>query len=324
MTLAVAIPVWNDASGLSTLLAQIGKMGCFDQLVVVDDGSDQAVALSHPELLSEQEDLQAILLRNESSKGAGQARNRALEVVTCEHLVFFDSDDLFTAEFPRLWRQLAGRVFDFCIYKHHDSRVLDRGDRGQMVLDAALWRLAGCAVGELQELSGQAVIKLAETANYPWNKIYRTNFLREQGLRFSEIPVHNDIAMHWDSFSRASVILASDRVAATHIVQSGGQRLTNRRSVDRLRVFEPLRHVADEIRTQHGNCSDLMLAFLRFSSGLIDWVRGNITEELRPDLDRKTAGFLDQVLEENVFPWLSRADPILALRLTLLMVQGEK
>jgi len=179
-------------------------------------------------------------------------------------------------------------------------------------------------VGELQEPSSRAAVTLAETANYPWNKIYRTNFLRDQGLRFSEIPVHNDIAMHWDSFSRASVILASDRVAATHIVQPGGQRLTNRRSADRLRVFEPLRHVADEIRSQHGNCSDLMLAFLRSSSGLLDWVRGNITEELRPELDRKTAGFLDQVLEVQVFSWLSRADPLLALHLTLLMAQGEK
>lgn len=327
MTLALAIPVRNDARGLAALLVQVAGMGCFEQLVVVDDGSDPPVDLKDRDIYPALPGVDVTVLRNDTAQGAGQARNRALEAITTSHMVFFDSDDLFTAEFLPLWRSLAGRDFDFCICKHNDSRVLERGGWGLMAHDGALWRLAGCGAAALQAVDAVAAPYLAETANYPWNKIYRTGFLRQHDLRCSEIPVHNDIALHWLSFAHARDILASDRVAVTHFVHPGGSRLTNRQGAERLRVFEPLDQVGAHIRADIGaekaDARALMLALLRFSSGLTGWVRGNIDPALHPDLDRLAAGFFSRQLDRQSFAALGRTDPVLALRLNLLMAAGR-
>ncbi len=324
MKLALAIPVWNDTPGLAALLAQARRMGCFDQVVVVDDGSDTPVDLNDREVFDDLPGADIILLRNDTPHGAGQARNRALEAVTASHLVFFDSDDQFTTQFAPLWRSLERRVFDFCLYKHNDNRVLARGGWGQGAQDNALWRLAGCAVGALQVVDETAAAWLAETSNYPWNKIYRTAFLREYGLRFSEIPVHNDLALHWMCFAHGRNILASDRVAATHFVHPAGARLTNRRGSERLRVFEPLNEVVAHIRAGKGRNSALMLALLRFASGLTSWIRGNIDPALHGDLDRLAARFFARHLDSGSFQILIRSDPVLALRLNLLMAMGSR
>ena len=44
-SLALVIPVYNDATGLVSLLRQVADLGCFDQLVIGDDASDQPVTL---------------------------------------------------------------------------------------------------------------------------------------------------------------------------------------------------------------------------------------------------------------------------------------
>jgi len=326
MTLALAIPVHNDAENLRILLRQVAALGCFDQIVIIDDGSAEPLDLA---LVPAPLRLRTTLLRNPEARGAGQARNRALMEVTADRVLFFDADDIFTNAFPGLWHELRGQDFDFCIFKHHDSRILTAGDLGQMPLDDALWRLAGCASGGLRLVTEQGLARLAETANYPWNKVYSTGFLRDCGLRFSEIPVHNDIAAHWDSFSWAQAtggrVLASDRIAVTHFVHPEGGRLTNRRSEERLRVFEPLNHARIGIRDRQGGQSPLMLSLMRFSCGLLDWVRGNIVADLHDRFDVLSVRYLDALLEQgDVLDWVRQRDPVLALRMLLMMGHGGR
>ncbi len=324
MKLALAIPVWNDALGLSRLLAQVGQLGCFDQIVVVDDGSNPALDLTDQTLFPSEVSAEISLLRNETPQGAGQARNRALAVVEASHVLFFDADDVLTDELPALWRSLAGRDFDFCIFKHADSRLSQTGGWGQTALDEGLWRLAGCSSGALQLLPEAGYALLAQTANYPWNKIYRTEFLRRNRIRFSEIPVHNDILAHWMGFIHARTVLVSDRVAAVHFIRSKAERLTNRRGAERLRVLEPLQQVVVEIRRRQGCESALMAAFLRFSSGLFDWMRGNIDPSLHRALDRAVSGFLADCIDRNMMASMVSRDPVLALRLMLMLMLGQE
>ena len=313
MTLTLAIPVWNDAEALVTLLHQATAMGCFDRVIVVDDGSDPAIDAEN--LPFER----CLLLRHDSPKGAGAARNLALDHIETSHVLFFDSDDHLLPDVAALWRDLQDQPFDFCIAQHNDSQVLARGGWGQMEADNALWRLAGCASGALTRPSPAQAALLAETTNYPWNKIYRTAFLREHDIRFSEVPVHNDIAAHWLGFVHADRVLASDRKIATHFVRRGGDRLTNRRGSERLQVFSVFDDVAHGIADVHSPKSDLMRAFLRFATDLINWIRGIIDAPLIGALDTAVADFVRRALPPEAFAWIVRADPVLALRLNLLM-----
>ena len=307
---ALIIPVWNDRSGVERLLKQARRLDCFSEVIIVDDASMQP--LEEDRLCRAWGEGHLRLFRQTSQQGAGAARNLALEHVSASHLMFFDSDDLLTPELVFLLRDLAGRDFDFCLFRHHDSRPGRWGRYGQMSSDDALWRLAGVATGALQKIdSGQATL-LAGTINYPWNKIYRTDFLQKHDIRCAETPVHNDIPLHWLSFLHGRHILTSDRIAARHFVTRGGNRLTNRSGRERLSVFTPLRSVATAT-----DGHPLMTAFLRFACNLFDWIRGILDPAFRSEFQSEMRHFLQQIATPTLFAEIVQRDPVLARRITL-------
>ena len=309
MNLSLIIPVRNDQVGVTKLIEQVLGFNLFEQIIVVDDGSDVPVVV--PKGIE--------LIRSDTSRGAGAARNQGLDLVRCDHTLFFDSDDLFTHELPELWADLQSKpAFDFCLFRHNDNRVFLRQSWGQMPLDNALWRRSG-GHGALWRVSQNARAALVQTANYPWNKIYRTDFLKDHKLQFSKHVVHNDITMHWQSFALAKIIFASNRVAAHHIVTPHADRLTNEAGRVRLGVFEPLSIAAKVV----AHDKFLQSAFFQFSAGLLDWVRDILDPDLYEELDANTASFWQKHLDSDSFERVSQHDPILALRLALQMAGGQ-
>ena len=168
MSLGLVIPVWNDQEALNRLLDQVRQMSLFDEIVVVDDGSDIPVEVDAALGLPVQ------VIRHDHARGPGVARNAGLAELTSEYVLFFDSDDLLTEELPRLWKELQGETFDFCIFRHCDSRQSRQGRWRQMPYDDAFWRQAGMGGRALRDLPEAARPILARTANYPWNKIFTT------------------------------------------------------------------------------------------------------------------------------------------------------
>jgi hypothetical protein len=309
MTLALVIPVRNDHDGLRALIAQAQGFDIFTQIIIVDDGSEQPVVV--PPGIH--------LIRHAQSQGAGVARNTGLASVTCDHVIFFDSDDLFTREFVYLWADLeTTAAFDFCLFRYNDSRISALGNWGQMPQDNALWRKAA-GHGALWDVAKTAQAALVQTSNYPWNKVYRTSFLNDNDLQFSHHIVHNDISIHWQSFALADKVLASDRIGAHHVVHPTGQRLTNEAGRDRLDVFKPLEMAAKAVANDHL----LKQAFLQFTANLLDWVREVLSPDLHADLDAKTGSFWGRYFDEESFKVAVRNDPILAMRLILQMAGGR-
>ncbi len=259
----------------------------------------------------------------DTTRLTGPARNRALEHVTAEYLVYMDSDDSFGPEFPALWREVAGSGCDLCLFRHHDTRQDRAGRLGQMPQDEGLWRRAGLGGGAAAPalLTEPARAHLAETANYPWNKIYRTALLRARGIGCAETLVHEDIRLHWLALLHADKVIASPRIGALHRVAEGADRLTNRRGTERLEVFGVLDEVFDVLAEARAR-RDLLPAFLRFASGLFDWIRGQIAPDLAPRWRAALRGFLMARLTPALAAELARRDPVLALRLTLQMAEG--
>nr|WP_275411585.1 glycosyltransferase family A protein [Shimia biformata] len=322
----MVIPVRNDQDRLCRVLRQAAGLGIFDQVVIVDDGSEPPAHADGCGFDTGPEEAQVVILRQDSPAGAGAARNRAIAHVTTSHLLFFDSDDQLTRDLGALWQELQGKPFDFCLFRHHDSRSQRRGIWGQMALDNALWRQAGAGHATLFTPARGALAALAETANYPWNKIYRTGFLRDHpDVRCSPTPLHNDIRLHWMSFLHADTVLASDRVAAIHEVREGGGRMTNRTSAERLCVFEPLTEVAAALADAPDAAGPPGLgdAFITFAAGLLDWVRSALDAAHHPALDQATRAFWQTHMDPPLFDRISRRDPVLALRLCLQMAGGD-
>lgn len=293
--LALVIPVWNDAEGLARLLQVARDLGCFAQIVVVDDGSDVPVPPA-PDVT---------LIRHATPRGGGVARNAGLDHVTCAHVLFFDADDLITPDLLDLLGDLGaclqdGGSFDFCLFKHADSRVALEPRWGQPDWDEALWARARHAVGTLDQARPEALPVLAQTANYPWNKIYRTGFLRDHGIGCAATAVHQDIPLHWLAFLMARTVLVSDRICAWHAVGLTGARLTNRRGPERLQVFQALDPVARAVAQADDPAWRAALA--DFTLGLVDWIAARIDPEYLAALRVAEAAFLDRLGPDHTLP----------------------
>lgn len=316
MRLTVAIPARNDAPGLLRLLDRLGRLGCAAHVVVVDDGSDrplEAAALARAAALPGDA---LTLLRHETPRGPGTARNLALAHVPTDHLLYLDADDLPTAELPPLLADLKGETFDVCLFKHHDTRAEQELAWGQMPWDEAHWQAAGLALGALREATSEATAHLSRTANYPWNKIYRTAFLRERGIGCSEIMVHEDVELHWRSFLHARRILTSDRVAVIHHVAPGGGRLTNRTGPERLEVFAPLARIAAELAAgPPDRQARLAPPFFAFTAGLLDWIEANLDPAHHARFHAAARDWINAHLPEGMADRIAAEDPPLSTRL---------
>lgn len=310
LDLTVAIPSHNDNGHLTRLLSHLAALKFTRSIIVVDDGS--LPAPDHDTLIkaSGLAPAQLTLLRQPQVAGAGAARNRALLHTTTKHLLFMDADDLPTRELRALCRSLAqAGEFDFCMFQHHDSRMGQSGQWGQMAFDQSLWDKTELNHRNLSEVSTTDAACLAQTANYPWNKIYRTDFLHAHRLRCSDTLVHNDIALHWKSFLRAGRILSSARIGVTHFVTPGGDRLTNRLGAERLRVFEPLEEIALEISVENTQKSPYALAFFGFVLGLLCWVNESLDPSLRSELAQRSTAFFNRYLSRSMRTQLKQQRP---------------
>ena len=323
MKLSLVIPVWNDLDGLDRLLRQVAELGLFSQVIVSDDASDSPVG---PENIPASQGFSGdiLWLRSDTQRGAGHARNIALERITGSHVIFFDSDDLFAGDFPAIaaLAEAETEPFDFVIFRHDDSRILDEGRRGSFPAEEKRWQASG-ANESLKELTTAQAIELCQISAYPWNKIYRTDFLRENDIRCTEIAVHNDLELHWSSFVVARRILATQLIGATHFFHAAGSRLTNRRGDERLDVFDAFVRVLSRI-VKEPDLDQLgfIHPFVHFSFKLTEWIRKNVDGEYHDQLVAKSRGFWHSVASPQMMTLIAYRDPALARKINRLLFDG--
>ncbi|NVO25736.1 glycosyltransferase family 2 protein [Donghicola mangrovi] len=321
--LAVVIPVWNDAEGLARLLPQVLALPEVVQVIVVDDASDPPCNADNIALGDWAGDARLIWARSEDQRGAGHARNLGLGMVEADHVLYFDSDDIILPEFIDLIADLSQADtpdFDFCLFRHVDSRRRAQGIEAPLASDQFHWDMIGLP-NDPRLITRDEAARLCRVSAYPWNKIYKTEFLRLHQIKCTEIMVHNDVELHWTSFMRASNIIASTRVCCEHFVSPGGSRLTNRSGKDRLQVFEALNAVQEALVSAPETSIVFIDAALEFYLNLFQWIYDFLDEELRKAFMSKAQDFLFANMSVPLVTLAATRDPMLARRLNTLLTR---
>lgn len=319
-SLGIVIPVWNLPDDLVHLLEQVSQMGIFSEIVVSDDGSNKSCDPAELGFTEDRLGARLVYLRSPEQRGAGHARNIALSSVTAHNLLFFDADDHLAPGLSAIWQQhLDADCPDFTIFRHSDSRVKEReGREGTFYNEEMRWRLAlGTRPAAILTLA--EAVELCSISSYPWNKIYRTDFLREAEISCSETPVHNDIRLHWLSFLKARRIQADARIGAVHIIQDRTHHLTVRQGVERLCVG-PILQELGAILQENPGCQIFLRQFIQFADELCRWNLDHIDPLIMPDFKRLMIEFYMQLSPED-FRFFSAWRPDQAEEIVTFLLQ---
>lgn len=173
--------------------------------------------------IPQRDDLQTVVIHDNEARGAGWARNRALESANGEYVIFADSDDFFHPCFNGLLDKLKEETADL-IFFNADSVNLET--------NTPSWRAnhLNRIIGSNDSVWQQRHLRYYFTE--PWCRAIRLDFIRKNDIRFSESKILNDIYFS----TKVGILAESVKVYADkcYCVCNHGNSTAKRKSDDRM------------------------------------------------------------------------------------------
>ena len=233
--ISVVIPMYNCEEFVEELLGGLLRQSLKDfEVICVIDGSTDGTEERVREFCAADSRVRMIV---QEHKGAGAARNKGLEAAAGKYIIWLDADDLYEPE-------LLKELFDACentdadmalclerIRDYEDGSVKEENGFSKKVYPEG----RGTRPGDPMTLRKSIDVG-------PHFKLFRTAFVRENNLSFSNTRVAND----W-FFDHASRISAR-RITAVHKVLVEYRRRINASSItsDRSLYMEDVLETAKE------------------------------------------------------------------------------
>ena len=269
------IPAFNDAPGLARHLDYFGSIRRDIEIIVVDDCStDETPSVIRAADMPE--NIKIIYHRLPENAGAGAARNAGLELVSGDIVMFLDADDqLADCFFDYMDLSPIRNGADFVMFRYHlCATPSERYTYNMHTGDNQFFSSMPMSSFPAQLFTLGNIPAAARTIAFPWNKVYRRDFLDSIRLRFPEQRMHEDIAPHWQSFLRARRfgVLNWAPPLIHHYEHQFGCRATNYVGPERLAVFATLAELANEVRI-HEDSNCLMAELGRFCEDIFHWMQ---------------------------------------------------
>ena len=204
---SIVMPLYNVSAYIKKCLDSLLKQ-TYDriEIICVDDGSDDDTC----EIVSKYaEKYENISLYKQQHLFAGVARNTGFEHVKGKYTVFLDSDDYFEPDFIRslLVRAEGARAdITVCRCRGFDNSTNVNIDMKWSVHDQYLPRKCVFSGRDLGEYVFLAFM------GWAWDKMYSTDFIRKQNLRFQDIRSSNDAYFTFTSLIKARRISFVDKI----------------------------------------------------------------------------------------------------------------
>jgi glycosyltransferase involved in cell wall biosynthesis len=172
MAISVIVPAYNEAGRISAVLEPIAASTLIDEIIVVDDGSDDTTA-------AEAEKHRVRVIRLPENRGKAAALDAGVSVARNDVFLFLDADlvGLKTEHVDQLIRAYADGDLDMAVGVFSDGRrntdlaqKINPYASGQRVLPRRLWERAKENVGEMNFGIEIALSRLA--AREGWRKEY--------------------------------------------------------------------------------------------------------------------------------------------------------
>ena len=188
---SLVMPVYGVERYIADSIADMLTQTFVDfELIVVDDGTpDRSIDIVE-ELAAA--DPRVRIVRHDRNRGLSQARNTGIQAASGEWLSFPDPDDRYDANMLELAHDaIVSMPSDLVIFGHTQEYYgLDNEHLYDNPIDLESRRFQG----DEEIARGALELERQTHLGYAWNKIYRTDIVRDAGLLFEDdVPLIEDI-----------------------------------------------------------------------------------------------------------------------------------
>lgn len=185
---SVILPIYNVADYLQECLNTIRYQSFDDiEIICVNDGStDESLEILQRNAAV---DDRLIIINNQECRYAGNARNEGLKVAKGDYVIFLDGDDFFEQDMIRkAYDKISSTQSDICMFKcrTYDNDTHEYKDRD---LELRKKYLPDKECFNYQDMP-DSIFNV--TTGAPWSKIFRKQFILDEGIWFQGTHHYND------------------------------------------------------------------------------------------------------------------------------------
>lgn len=211
--LSVIIPIYNVEPYLRQCLDSVVNQTYRNlEIILIDDGSPDHCGAICDEYAAIDDRITVI---HKSNGGLCAARNDGIRRATGEWLTFVDSDDWCELDYYQgLFNALGDNSADVVCAGGH---FREENGKSTIVPSSVDWTKDGGCIVPKQLLPDVLCLRTSldrrkgASLGLPWDKLYRTAFLRDQQLTYDEsLKSWEDLLFNFQVFHKAEVILGCD------------------------------------------------------------------------------------------------------------------
>lgn len=198
VNISVVMPVYNTENFLrQTIDSVLGQTMYKLELICVDDGStDSSVDIIREYMAKDPR----VKLVQQANLYAGCARNNGLQHAKGDYVYFMDSDDwLETTAFEQLYPLVETTREDILIFFHYTNNE----ETGEEKTAPKYYKNNKALKGVYSVNFKQAPEHFLYNTVVPWNKIYRRDFVVDNGFKFAPLQSANDRAFYFETITKA-------------------------------------------------------------------------------------------------------------------------
>lgn len=206
---SVIIAVYNAQEFLRECLDSVISQTLKEiEIICVDDGSSDESFKILEEYAAK--DSRVIPVHQEN-QGAGAARNNGLSKAKGEYLSFLDADDIFEPDMlMAAYEKAHAKDADICVF---NADLFDHSTKKHKPCTWAFRKQYFPVAEPFAAVDDDVKDNIFRMFNgWPWDKIYKKEFVEELGLQYQNLKTTNDMFFVFVGLARAQRIVTVDRI----------------------------------------------------------------------------------------------------------------
>ncbi|MGI6216845.1 MAG: glycosyltransferase family 2 protein [Coriobacteriales bacterium] len=209
---SVIVPAYNAEDYIGECLASVLMQDLSDfELIVVDDGSTDSTKEIAEAFAANDPRVKVI---SQENSFAGVARNNGMDSASGEFLYFLDADDFIQ---PDLLGKMKARMDETScdvVVCRSNFYYTETGEREPLESGLDL-----VDMGRVYSRESLHDLMFRFCAGWPWDKMFRTSFVKRHGLRFQALRTTNDAYFVFCALMLANKVAFVDESLVNHRTQ---------------------------------------------------------------------------------------------------------